>query len=202
MKTHVTIIAGLLVITNALFAQQQPAPAKFAFRSIAQFSMINGNDAVSAGIQSVNGATFKGWFAGVGIGLDFYRYRSVPIFLDLRKEFAVKKNKIFIYADGGYNLPWVKKNNVSRDWPGWGNYKEDYVYKGGKYFDAGLGYAIGFAKGGAFLLSAGYSHKAFDETKTTSNTSGVGTPQETTFTDVQKFSYRFNRLMLKVGWQF
>lgn len=195
------LIVNLLLLALSYTAQAQH-PGKVVFRSIQQVSLINGNDAVSAGLQTVNGFALKGWFAGAGVGLDFYRYRSVPLFIDLRKEFPVKKNKIFVYADGGYNFPWVKNQDVYREWGNNSFYKEEYDYKGRAYIDAGFGYSVGFKSGNAFLLSAGYSYKAFDATKTTTTKWSIGTPQETGQTDVQKFSYRFNRVMVKIGWQF
>lgn len=199
---NILIANTLLLLVFSCKAQAQKQPGKAVFRSIQQVSLINGNDAVSAGLQTVNGIAAKGWFAGVGVGLDFYRYRSVPLFIDLRKEIPIKKNKLFVYADGGYNLPWVKNQDVYREWTSNGFYKEEYDYKGREYIDAGLGYAIDFKSGNAFLLSAGYSYKAFDASKTTTSKWGIGTPQETQQVDEQKFAYRFNRIMVKIGWQF
>ncbi|MBX2921112.1 MAG: hypothetical protein KF746_02885 [Chitinophagaceae bacterium] len=197
------LIAGMLLLafTCSVNAQQKVAAGKAVFHSVQQVSLTNGNNAVSAGIQSVNGFAVNGWFAGVGVGLDFYRYRSVPLFLELKKEIPLKKNALFFYADGGYNIPWVKNEDQRNEGP-WGYYEVKNHYNARLYFDGGLGYAIQFNKGNALLLSAGYSHKAFNAIKTTTNKYNIGTPQETENTDMQKLSYRFNRLMLKVGWQF
>lgn len=193
-----------LVITLSLFAfivrlpAQEKALFKLTFHSIEQVALVNGNDAVSGAVQTINGLSYGNWYAGIGAGLDFYRYRSVPLFLDIRRSFDLKKgNKLFVYADGGYNVPWVKSKTPDFTIWGWPN-NTDYKYKGGAYMDAGFGYAVFFKGGNALLLSAGYSHKYFREKRTTI----TRTSENSETTDVQRFTYNLNRLMVKLGWQF
>lgn len=64
--------------------------------------------------------------------------------------------------------------------------------------DAGFGYAVQFKGGNALLLSTGYSHKYFSEKRITVTRTG----ENTETTDIQKFAYSMNRLMIKLGWQF
>ncbi|MBX3253430.1 MAG: hypothetical protein KF862_04750 [Chitinophagaceae bacterium] len=197
------LMAGMLLLacTGQVSAQQKVTTGKAVFHSVQQLSLINGNNAVSAGIQSVNGFELNGWFAGIGAGLDFYRYRTIPLFLELKKKIPLKENALFFYADGGYNIPWIKSEDQYNEGP-WGYYKVKNNHKARLYFDGGLGYAIHINKGNALLVSAGYSHKAFTTIKTTTNKYNIGTPQETQNIDIEKNAYRFNRFMLKVGWQF
>lgn len=196
-KQIVFLIIILFALDLHLPAQQKTLP-KPVFHSVEQLALVNGNSAVSGALQTVNGVGYGKWFAGIGAGIDFYRYRSVPVFLDLRRSFDVKKgNKLFVYADGGYNLPWVKRKEPEFtiwSWPS----NTDYKYKGGAYMDAGFGYGVYLKGGDAFLLSAGYSHKYFSEKRTTTNLMG----ENTETVDIQKFTYSMNRLMIKLGWQF
>ncbi|HTN09302.1 hypothetical protein [Agriterribacter sp.] len=196
-KQIVFIGISFFVLGSHLQAQQKVLP-KPVFHSLEQIALVNGNNAVSGALQTVNGLAYGNWFAGIGAGIDFYRYRSVPLFLDLRRYFDVKKgNKLFVYADGGYNLPWTKsKDPVFSIW-GWPS-KTNYTYKGGAYMDAGFGYAVHVKGGNAFLLSTGYSHKYFSEQKTTTTV----TAENMETVDIQKFTYSMNRLMIKLGWQF
>ena len=197
MRKQLFISLSLVAFVLQLQAQQKATP-KLVFHSIEQAALVNGNNAVSGALQTVNGVGYNNWFAGVGAGLDFYRYRSVPLFLDLRRSFEVKKgNKLFVYADGGYNLPWVKSKAPELAIWGWPN-NTDYKYKGGAYMEAGFGYAVQFKGGNALLLSTGYSHKYFSEKRTTITRTG----ENTETTDLQKFAYSMNRLMIKLGWQF
>ena len=68
MRSILIITIGMC-ISSASLAQKNNV--KSVFHSQEQVAMINGNGAVSAGIQSVNGFTINKWFAGVGLGLDF-----------------------------------------------------------------------------------------------------------------------------------
>ena len=197
MRKQLAISVCLFILVFHLQAQQKAIP-KLVFHSIEQIAMVNGNHAVSAALQTVNGVAYNNWFAGIGVGLDFYRYRSLPLFLDLRRSFELKKkNKLFVYADGGYNLPWVKEAEQPISIWGW-PVKVEHKYKGGAYMDAGFGYAVQFKGGNALLLSTGYSHKYFSEKRTTIRMTGENTETK----DIQKFTYSMHRLMIKMGWQF
>ena len=107
-------------------------------------------------LQTVQGIRYGKWFAGIGAGLDYYHMRTIPLFLDIRREFFNKKNAPFLYADGGYNFAWARDRDKSE----WSNISFD----GGLFYDVGLGYRIGTAsKQNGFLISAGYSFKYLRE---------------------------------------
>lgn len=200
MKAFRIILAFLCCsMYSAAFAQT--AKKKPIFHSQELLGLINGKGAVSAGIQSINGVEAGNWFAGVGVGIDFYRYRSLPLFADVKRYFRIANgNKLFIYGDCGYNIPWSKEDN--EQFSGWGGTtKVERDNKGGAYMDAGGGYAIQFSKGNALLLSLGFSHKYFSQkVVTTYQIGGEAGNAETT--DIKQFNYNFNRLIIKIGWQF
>lgn len=197
MRKTIMMLA-LAFCIQAGFSQQKQ---RLQFHSLQQVGLINGNGAVSGLLQSVNGFEKHNWFAGAGIGLDFYRYRTVPLFIDIKKYISIKNgNHFFIYADGGYNIPWLPKKEENFTW-GSGQTKAWSEYKGGLYIDAGLGYAIKFRSGNNMLLSTGYSYKYFEETKTT-KTTVVGTTGTTESVDKQYYDFTFKRLMIKIGWEF
>lgn len=195
-----------LLVTLSLFTFFVRLPAqeklllKPTFHSVEQIALVNGNDAVSGALQSLNGLSYGNWFAGIGAGLDFYRYRSLPFFLDMRRTFALKNgNRLFVYADAGYNIPWIKRKDPAYNIWGWPNNLEyKHKYTGGPYMDAGFGYAVRFGRGNALLLSVGYSHKYFSERQTTITRLTENRNQ----VDIQRFTYSMNRLMIKTGWQF
>ena len=198
MKKQVLATAVFFFALHPHLHAQQQKPSRPVFHSVEQGALINGNQAVSGALQTVNGIGYGNWFAGIGAGIDFYRYRSVPLFLSLRRSLDMKNgNKLFAYADGGYNLPWVTKDEPVFSIWGWPS-QTDYKYKGGLYMDAGLGYAVHIKGGNAFLLSTGYSHKYFSEKRITTSVTG----ENTETADIQKFTYSMHRLMIKLGWQF
>lgn len=199
MSKRISVMLIVLLVTVcSLSAQQIKKAPKPRFHSLEQVALINGKAAVSASLQSVNGLGMGNWFSGLGVGLDFYRHRTVPLFLDVRKSFGGQnRNKLFVYADGGINVPWVKDSEPVFsiwDWP----VKTDYRYKAGTYMDAGFGYAVRISGDNAILLSTGFSHKYFSEKRTTTRMGSANRE----VTDVQNYTYSLNRLMIKAGWQF
>jgi hypothetical protein len=143
----------------------------------------------------VNGFQKGNWFAGVGVGLDYYLYRSVPLFADVRYEFGKNKNKFFAYADGGINFQWAEDYSYNGPvfiWDGGNNSSE---FHNGIYTDAGFGYLVANKKSGGLVLSLGYSHKSLNET-----VSYQDWRTQETITDL--YRYNLNRIVVKVGWKF
>src|SRR5258705_1280514 len=179
----------------SIFSFGQKKNPAYKFHSINNLSLLNGDNEVSAGLQSINGIQKANLFAGVGVGLDYYLYRSVPLFADIRYEFGKSKNKFFAYADGGVNFDWVKEYYYTGPifiWEGSDNSGE---FHNGIYTDAGLGYIFGARKGGGLVLSIGHSSKSLQETVTYPD---CRTHQR--ITDI--YRYNLNRIVLKVGWKF
>ena len=193
MKKHFlkAILLGLIVIP--LFSMAQKENEKARFHSIWQAGIVSGESSVAASAQAVNGIGYKSWFWGLGVGIDCYKYRSVPIFADVRKEFKTGRNYIFIYGDLGYHIPWVNDSDKT-EWVWEGSSTNEF--KGGVYWDGGLGYSINFRHHHAILLSGGYSYKQMQRINTSSYLYSPGDPF------VQTRNYYFNRLIFKVGWKF
>jgi hypothetical protein len=165
----------------------------YSFHSINSLALINGSNGVTAAMQSVNGFTKGPWFAGIGLGLDYYQYRTIPLFADLRYEVGHKRNKFFVYGDAGINFNWAQDYFYYESVLWNGNSSNDF--NGGLYTDAGFGLSAGFKNGNAFILSLGYSRKTLEE-KINHTDWLTGKPQ----TDIN--TYRLNRVILKAGLRF
>ena len=152
--------------------------------------MLEGQTGSAFQIQSVNGMQYKSWFAGIGVGLDFYRYRTIPLFIDFRKEFGSSINKFFAYADGGVNFCWLTDQEKT-------TYLADDHFETGFYTDLGLGYKIGIGRNNHLLLSIGYSLKKLKETYLMYNYFPPDNTQNKAETN-----YSLNRLTMKIGWEF
>src|SRR5687767_13793360 len=100
------ICCSLVTVLFSLSANAQKSRIKF--NSINMFGVAAGESKLFGLLQTVNGITYDTWFAGIGAGLDYYSYRTIPLFFDLRRDIG-KLNKGFIYADLGYNFPWKEK---------------------------------------------------------------------------------------------
>lgn len=159
---------------------------RFKFSSINSAGVLLGQNNPQLSLQTVNGVQYGDWFAGVGVGLDYYYMRSIPVFIDVRRMVIPKKN-LFVYADAGVNYPFLKNNNTEDTW-----YKT--TYKQGLYVDGGVGYLFSTDKQTGFF-SIGYSTKRLRETVEHPYIWGPpGMPVET-----DKLRYQFNRISIKAG---
>ena len=193
MKMKYFFLVLLMPVTLVSFGQKKNATYKF--HSINNILLINGNNATTAGLQSINGFQKDNLFAGVGIGLDYYLYRTVPLFADFRYEFGKTKNKFFAYADGGVNFDWVEEEYNDGPIFIWDGSRNTSEFHNGAYTDVGLGYMVGTKKGGGLVLSLGHSYKSLEKT-----ISYQDWRTQETITDV--YNYNLNRIVLKVGWKF
>ena len=189
MKNLFTAFITILLVQAAL--QAQPARShKPLIQSISSIGLLNGSSGSSFMLQSTIGYSLKHSFAGAGAALDLYKFRSIPLFVDLRQELGRKKRNLFLYGQGGYNLPWVTDQQ-----------KNKLPFSGGSftgswYYDAGLGYRIRINTQ-ALLLSAGYSYKELR----TRGSGWICTGTSCGITE-QRYRYQMPRVVIKAGWQF
>ncbi len=192
-------ISLLIAICGISSAQQGNPAASWRFHSINSVGLLEGETGSAFQLQTINGAAYKSWFGGVGVGIDYYRYRTIPLFADFRKEFGKNSNKVFVYADLGINFSWLTDNQKA-------TYQLDDHFGNGFYNDLGLGYKVSLGKNNGLLLSLGYSYKKITETYQSYYTymppvyftdpPGPGTPP------TEKIQYSLNRLSIKLGWEF
>jgi hypothetical protein len=104
-------------------------------------------------LQTINGLKYKTFAAGIGVGLDYYSERAVPVFLDVRKDLFSKTNTPFVYIDGGIPFIWKKEKDAITE----PEYSNQVMY------EAGIGYHLPMGKHAQFLLSAGYSYRSYTE---------------------------------------
>ena len=183
------LLSVMTICFSALFAQQERISRPLRFQSINNIGLLEGQAGSAFQLQTVNGAQYKSWFAGVGIGLDYYRYRTIPLFLDVRKEFGKRSNKLFIYADAGMNLYWERDKDVKQ-------FPVDDKIKNGFYGEAGVGYKWKLNQRINLLFNAGYSYKNITEEGTYLYMNPILAVMSY---PVEKINNNLNRLVLKVG---
>jgi hypothetical protein len=186
------LLISIFLITYPVLLQAQDIrkdkePAKWQFRSINQFGILIGASSTEPSIQSVNGVQFKKWFAGAGIGLDYYKERSIPVFLDIRRNICSSSNSPFIYAAGGKHFAW--RTSPPKEWISRG-------LKGGWFYDAGAGYNVRINERKQLVLSVGYSVKLMsEEVNTLPWISAFPLPAGA----MQKREYTLSRISFKMG---
>jgi hypothetical protein len=161
MKKAIGSVVCLLWVGLAAFGQ---SPLKF--RSVETAGLSSGSSCNCGVIETVNGVSKGPWFAGLGAGVDFYRFRSVPLFLSVTRDLAIgKRDWVFLYLDGGTNLPWYKRPAGSLITPEGGF---NSVFHSGEYWSGGLGYLWKLSDHSrkAVLFSVGYTVKKLREDQT------------------------------------
>lgn len=169
---------------------------KIKFHSINSAGVIVGNHNQAFQLQSINGIKHKTYSAGIGVGLDDYYFKTVPLFIDLRKELLEKKLTPFVYVDLGAGIPWDRAKIET--------WTTSY-YKSGLLYEMGVGYSIPVKGRFAFNFSVGYSEKILNETRETSSwiwTDYMPGFAPSSYKDTADYRYTFRRISLKIGFSF
>jgi hypothetical protein len=130
-------------------------------------------------------------FAGIGAGVDPYRFKSIPFFVDGRWHFG-KMRSLFLYGNGGYNLPFDNRTEQENF------FKTSDRFYGGLYMDAGIGYRVRLNSSQHILMSAGYSQKNL-KNKVGFTYPCFMPPCEEMMYD---YNYKLGRIVTKLSWEF
>ena len=179
---------------SVLFFSAHAQKDKVKFHSINMVGLADGQSGGYSLFQTINGIGYKKWLAGIGIGADYYPYKTYPLFFDLRRSFG-KNDKGFVYGDAGYNFPGKNK-------PGKEVYEvyyyNSYHFTGDLYSDVGIGYKIQFIKKTSFLISSGYSYKKIKSKIGVVNPCLIRPCPE----DFSEYKYGYGRIVFKAGLAF
>jgi hypothetical protein len=177
----------ILFATVIFFYAKAGAQKKHAvvFNSYNAAGFVAGKLPVTFAAQTENGIQFKHWFIGAGFGIDNYYRQTLPLFGAIKKEFPLKVNSLFLYANAGGNL--VAKNKEIK------NTFSNVSTKGGLYLDAGIGYKIKAGKSSGFYFSLGNTLKELKQTEASADGG---------FTYTYLTENKFSRISFKMGFQF
>lgn len=193
MKYMIHLTAAMLLLCMNGWAQPKDRPH---FRSLVSVGLLEGGSDENLQLQAINGFQFRGYSLGIGLGLDHYYVKTVPLFLDLRKNLWQKAQTPFVYAESGISFPW-KRNTTETG----GN----STYGNGFLYDAGAGYSLRVKGKLLFNLSAGYSTKYLKETRETINWILRDFPPYNSdqFTkDTTYYRYTLRRFSFRIGFSF
>ncbi len=120
-----------------------------------------------------------GFFAGIGLGIEFLNTNYFPFFLDLRYDLTGKDVVPYLVVKGGYSLPMT---------PGYTEYDTEYAYQGGALAAGGVGLKIRTRQHFAWDVELMYRYQK------TSRTEHYGwNNQEYLYTDI------YNRIEIRLG---
>jgi hypothetical protein len=190
MKAIVILHGLLLVVSGAICQQTKEGRQKIMFSTVNQAGLISASNGESAIIQTINGIKKDKWSTGIGVGLDYYIERSIPLFLDIRRDLTDTKNTPFIYADGGACFQWLNQGQKRQR-----NAIDNYP---GLYYDLGAGWKLSGKNKRSFIVSAGYTGKQVREKAL--STIWMPMPANTP-RDKEYYKYNYRRIVIKVGFQ-
>ena len=185
-----TVACVLLCVLSGALAQPAEKKRAWQFQSLNQIGLLRGETGTALQVQSVNGFLHKQFFAGLGVGIDGYRYITAPLFADVRFYLDATRNSLFLYEDGGTHFACQEPDKF----PGATNYH----FVPGFYNDAGMGYRIGVKRNSFFTISIGYTYKRTIEKQSTTICPFTGP----CYQQEDKLSYDLSRLTVKMGWGF
>lgn len=159
------------------------------FYSANQIGLLEGSRGSAFLLQTVNGVQHRNWGLGLGVGIDKYGSRSIPVFLAIQRRLPAKRLPIFVYADAGLNIPWLY--NAQTQWV-------NSNTKNGLYFDGGLQYHWLMQKRKGLIFSLGYTEKRYREDQTTP-VACITTPCPEL---KNTWWYTYRRIAAKAGWRF
>ena len=190
MKAIVILQVLLLIVSGAISQHTKQGKQKISFSTVNQAGLISGSSGESAIIQTINGIKKDKWSTGIGVGLDYYTERGIPLFLDVRRDLTGKKNTPFIYGDGGAYFQWLNQGQKGQR-----NIIDNYP---GLYYDFGAGWKLSGKNERSFIVSAGYTSKQVREKVMSTRwmPMPVNTPR-----DPEYYKYNYRRIVIKVGFQ-
>lgn len=156
MKHIFFLFLFFTLYTNAQQKEAQVKKSTVTFHSTLQGGILKGETSNAFQLLHINGMQYKTWFGGIGVGIDQYFMRTVPIFAEVRKDIFNKRTTPFVYAGIGPQITWLKEQEKIQ----YGNGD----YGSGIYYRIGAGYKLGISNKHALIIEAGYSLKKVNYT--------------------------------------
>lgn len=191
----ISLIMALL-LANHIYAQKTKQPSTLYVTP--QVGLLNGDNAVSAQVVLSGGMKTRTWSYGIGAGIDYYKVRSAPFFVELKKDFGSKEKPLFAYLQLGANIAWPLQSDYRENfYSSWfGN--TTTRFQNGMYRELGIGYTGWYTKKKGIWISLGYSTKTMAEFYDELIYPDFPPYDRITKTE-RKLAYTFNRLVLKIG---
>jgi len=197
MKKNNILILVLLLFANTCIAQKQE---KLHFFGVPQVQLLNGTGKVSGAVNISFGLQKANNAYSINTGIDYYRYRTIPIIAEYKRYFGNKNQKPFVYAGLGYSANWLLDNQKRQIYNWWSSFwpttANDATYKNGITYQLGVGYAIHNKQQKGLQLSIGLQAKTLQERFEEMVFNG------TTSVPMQRvYNYQLNRLQLTLGYK-
>ena len=145
-----------------------------------------------SGDLRLQGGIQKGsWLFGGGSGIDYYRFRSTPVYAQVRKLFKFRGTTPFLMASAGYNF-----KNASDTVPDWFTSRV-YDRTGGYYGELGGGFVFRVFKKERLSLSVTKNIKQVKESYDMDFWLGPGQTRSARSSNL----YTMHRVVIRAAWQ-
>lgn len=192
MKRILTAITLILFCTSIM--AQEKTKIKLQYFNANNFQVLVGENN-GFGIETIHGIKLKNNFAiGLGLGYDTYQLASVPLFIDVRKNWGKGKIKPFVYADAGFNFS-LHNDEYPKKWS-WSN-TDAYNFEQSSYTAFGVGITRAITNECRFTASIGISTK---QLKYNYNYAYWGWNE--VYNPQFRYDFKFQRYVLKLGIEF
>lgn len=185
-----------LILLACTLANAQKKPIKY--NNITNIGWLNGSSQNAFTLQTINGITIDQWQLGLGVGLDNYGTKSIPVFVDVRRSFGNKKWQPLVYADAGVNYTLRWGNFAVKD------FNNEYYFDVNNTFygELGVGLSKKISKKTSLNITAGFSYKHLSYTQ--DNLSYMFTTASSYYPpdSYSNFDFYYRRLALRAGIQF
>lgn len=175
---NIRLIFCVIALSSQLITNAQ-SKLKFANNNLV--GLLSGSSSNALQLQTINGVSYKTFSFGIGVGIDNYYFKTIPVFADVRKYIFEKRQTPFVYIDVGSNFSTKKDEGTT-----W----QTITYQAGFYYDFGIGYKWTIGKQFHINSSFGFSQKKY------------GSRQEYHYVSdppPDLYNYRLQRFTLKLG---
>lgn len=163
---------------------------KIKYSCVNTVGLVAGNQGQALSIETINGLYKDRWFAGIGAGLDLYADRTVPLFVDIRRDITKAKNTPFVYVDGGLNFLWL--NSIQKEQRGFPSTSP------GGFYGVGFGWKLSGKNRRAIVCSAGYSFKQAKEKIPSFDSGPYPDFNDKNF---DRYSFVYRTIVIRLGFQ-
>jgi hypothetical protein len=190
MRQFVFLVTLCLAVLS-LQAQKQ----RWQYGSIHQLGVLSGSSGEAFQMQTIHGLKKQSYFMGLGVGVDHYHTRTVPVFAAFRYHPFNQPAVPWLYLDLGVSAPWATDQQKGSST--WGTVNKDY--RTTLFWDAGIAFRLTGKADKGLLLQFGYSAKEMRYAYDAWNwiRPWPSTPEQTT----TRVHEQFRRLSIKLGWQ-
>jgi hypothetical protein len=182
------LIAGALIIFGNVCAQEK----KNKLWVLPEMGIQLGATEPSLDFRIQGGIQRGSWLYGAGAAVDFYRFTSIPTYVQVRRLFKFRGTTPFLLASAGYNF-----KNSADTVPTWFGSRV-YDRTGGLYGEIGGGFVFRIFKKERLSLSVAKSIKQVKESYDIDFWLGPGQTRAARSTDL----YTMHRVVVRLGWKF